>query len=79
MQGGNVKAKADIILSMCPSELSGCEDTKDVWLKIESTYQSKRPLRKATIKNIILSRLKKCDNVRTHFVDFFEVVGRLRG
>ena len=36
------KAKSDIILSICPSELKqikGCETSRDVWLKLESIYQ----------------------------------------
>lgn len=38
------KAKSDIILSIKPSKLKiikGCTTSREVWLKLESTYQSK--------------------------------------
>lgn len=43
------KARSDIILSIKPSELKlikGCI-SREVWLKLKSTYQSKEPARKA--------------------------------
>lgn len=48
----DAKAKADIILSISTSELNiirGCETSREDWLKIESTFQSKGPARKATL------------------------------
>lgn len=78
----DAKAKANIILSMNTSELNvirGLETLREVWLKIESTFQSKGPARKAILlKKIILSRLKESDNVRTHLTEFFEAVAKLK-
>ena len=42
---GDRKAKADLILSICPSELNqirGCETAREVWIKLENIYASKR-------------------------------------
>ncbi|KMQ84418.1 retrovirus-related pol polyprotein from transposon tnt 1-94 [Lasius niger] len=78
----DAKAKADIVLSMSTSELNvirGLETSREVWLKIQSTFQSKGPVRKAILlKKIILSRLKEGDNVRTHLMEFFEAVAKLK-
>lgn len=46
------KARSDIILSIKPSELKlikGCVTSREVWLKLESTYQSKGPPQKAAL------------------------------
>lgn len=55
----DAKAKADIVLSMSTSELNvirGLEMSREVWLKIESTFQSKGPAQKPILlKKIILS------------------------
>jgi len=48
------KAKSDLILSISASELKQikeCQTSRDVWLKLESIYQSKGPVRKATLFN----------------------------
>lgn len=55
------KAKADIILNICPSELchiKHCQTSRDVWVKLEDVYQSKGPARKATLlKQLIFTRM----------------------
>lgn len=43
---GDNKAKSDIILAINTSELKlikGCETSRQMWLKLESIYQSKGP------------------------------------
>lgn len=75
------KAKADIILSICPSELKqikGCTTSHEVWQKLESTYQSKGPARKATLlKQLTLHRMEENGNVRDHINKFFDAVDKL--
>ncbi|XP_071578287.1 uncharacterized protein [Temnothorax nylanderi] len=75
------KAKADLILSIQPSELKqirGCETSRDVWLKLESIYASKGPARKATLlKQLMLQRLKDGGDVRDHIAKFFDAVDKL--
>ena len=70
------KAKSDIILSISPSELKqikGCETSRDVWLKLESIYQSKGPARKATLlKQLTLQRMENSGDVRDHVRRFFD-------
>lgn len=78
----DAKAKADIVLTMSPSELNiiRCLSTSgEVWLKIKSTYESKELARKATLlKRITLSRMKDCDNLRVHIAGFFDAVAKLK-
>lgn len=75
------KAKSDIILSMNPSELKqikGCVTSREVWLKLESIYQSQGPARKATLlKQLILQRMQDGDDVREHIRLFFDAVDKL--
>jgi len=76
------KAKADIILSMSPSELKQvkeCKTSQEVWTKLESIYQSQGPAKKATLlKRLTLSRLKEGEDVRLHLDQFFDAVDKLR-
>jgi len=75
------KAKSDIILSICPSELKqikGCNTSKEVWLRLESIYQSKGPARKATLlKRLMLQRMNDEDDLKDHLGKFFDVVDKL--
>jgi hypothetical protein len=46
------KAKSDLILDMNASELRqirSCETSREIWMKLESIYESKGPARKATL------------------------------
>jgi len=56
------KAKSDLLLAIHPSELKqvkGCEISRDVWIKLENTYQSKGSARKATLlKQLTLHKMK---------------------
>lgn len=75
------KARSDIILSICPSELKqikGCGTSKEVWLKLESIYQSKGPARKATLlKQLTLQHMNEGENIREHVNRFFDAVDKL--
>lgn len=76
------KASADILLSMAPSELgliSECKTSRDIWLKLESTFQSKGPARKATLlKRVALARMKEGESARDHMNEFFDAVTKLK-
>lgn len=79
---GDQKARADIILSISPSELQhvrGCTTSREVWLKLQEVYASKGPARKATLlKQLTLSKLSEGDDVREHLMKFFEAVDKLQ-
>lgn len=78
---GDRKAKSDIVLSISANELKqvkGCTTSRDVWLCLEKIYQSKGPARKATLlKQLILQRMKKDEDVREHLRKFFDAVDKL--
>ena len=74
------KAKSDIILSICPSELKqikDCKTSKDVWTKLTTIYQSKLPAKKGTLlKQLMLHRMENdedfkitCKNFLTPWID----------
>lgn len=75
------KARSDIVLSIKPSELKlikGCETSRVVWLKLENTYQSKGPARKATLlKQLMLHRMQEDDDIREHVRKFHDTVDKL--
>jgi hypothetical protein len=75
------KARSEIILSICPSELKqvkGCTTAREVWVKLESIYQSKGPARKATLlKQLTLKRMGEGGDVRVHLNGFFDAVDKL--
>lgn len=74
-------AKADLILSIQPSELKqvrGCETSNEIWIKLESIYASKGPARKATLlKQLMLQKLDEGGDVREHMNKFFDAVDKL--
>lgn len=78
---GDSKAKSDIILSIHPSELKqikGCATSREVWLKLESIFQSKGPARKATLlKQLTLQRMDDGDDTREHVRKFFDAKEKL--
>lgn len=67
--GADRNAKADLILSISPSELKlvkGCITANDVWKKLETTFASQGPARKATLlKSLIHHKMKEGDDVHT--------------
>lgn len=53
------KARADIILTMCPTQLMhlrNCNTSKQVWDKLESMFASQGPARKQTLLENLLSQ-----------------------
>ena len=60
---GDLKAQSDLILSISTSELrqiKDCKTSREIWLKLESTYNSKGPARKtALLKQLTLSKMKE--------------------
>lgn len=77
----DLKAQSDLVLSINPSEIKqikGCNTSREIWLKLESIYQSKRPARKATLlKQLILHRMLDGDDIRDHTARFFDAVDKL--
>ncbi|KAL0269915.1 UNVERIFIED_CONTAM: hypothetical protein PYX00_007495 [Menopon gallinae] len=75
------RAKADIILSISPTELKqikNCETSREIWTKLEETYESKGPARKAALlKQLILIKMEDPCDVREHCRRFFDIVDRL--
>lgn len=75
------KAKSDIILSISPSELKlvkGCTTSHQVWVKLQETYQSTGPARKATLlKQLTLHRMSEDTDVREHLRTMFDIVDKL--
>ena len=75
------KARSDLILSINASELrkiKGCQTSREMWLKLETIYQSKGPARKATLlKQLTLSKMKEGGDVRQHLDQFFSAVDKL--
>jgi hypothetical protein len=76
------KAKADIILSMCPSELchiKNCKTSNDVWSKLKTVYESKGPAKKATLlKQLLFRKMSSSENMADHINGFFETVDKLQ-
>ena len=76
------KAKADLILSIHPTELShirGCDKSKDVWTRLESVYASKGPARKATLlKRLTQTKMAEGDDATKHVTEFFDAVDKLK-
>ena len=78
---GDLKAQSDLILSISTSELrqiKDCKTSREIWLKLESTYNSKGPARKAALlKQPTLSKMKEGEDVRQHLDRFFNAVDKL--
>lgn len=77
----DLKARADIILAINPSELSHikhCKTSHEVWKKLHNVYQSKGPARKATLlKKLLFTKMTDGDNMLDHITNFFNIVDRL--
>lgn len=75
------KAKADIILSIKPSQLKqikDCKTSRELWLKLQTIYQFSGPARKATlIKQLTYHRMQEGDDIREYIQKFFDTVDRL--
>lgn len=77
----DLKAQSDIILSMGSSEIKQimyCTTSREIWTKLENTYQSKGPARKAAYLNQLMSlKMKENDDTREYCRSFFGVVDKL--
>lgn len=75
------KAKSDLILSIGARQLKlvkNCATSRELWLKLESVFQSKGPARKATLlKSLTLKRMNEGSDVREHLQDFLDTVDKL--
>ncbi|GBN79460.1 hypothetical protein AVEN_181068-1 [Araneus ventricosus] len=76
------KTKADLILCIQPSELKlvkNCLTAKDMWEKLERTYQSKGPARKANLlKRLLQLKMETGSDVRDHIRKFFDFIDKLQ-
>ncbi|GBM98018.1 Intersectin-1 [Araneus ventricosus] len=76
------KAKADIILSIHPSELSqikNCKTSHELWTKLKNIYESKVPARKATLlKQLLFTKMTYSKNRNEHINKFFMLVDKLK-
>ncbi|CAB0033335.1 unnamed protein product [Trichogramma brassicae] len=76
------KAKSDLILSISPSELKeikNCATSHDVWEKLESTYASKTPARKAALyKQLTQHKMADSDSMIEHLKGFFDASDKLK-
>ncbi|GBM47189.1 hypothetical protein AVEN_271254-1 [Araneus ventricosus] len=78
------RTKADLILCIQPSELKlcllkNCLTAKDMWEKLERTYQSKGPARKANLlKSLLQLKMETGSDVRDHIRKFFDFIDKLQ-
>ncbi|GBM03014.1 hypothetical protein AVEN_14528-1 [Araneus ventricosus] len=76
------KTKADLILWIQPSELKlvkNCLTAKDMWEKLDITYQSKGPARKANLlKSILQLKMETGSDVRDHIRKFIDIIDKLQ-
>lgn len=76
------KAKADLILSIQPSELKqvqNCTTSNEVWKKLETIYASKGPARKVSLlKRLTRHTMQEGDNLRDHIAGFFDAADKLQ-
>ncbi|KAG5322319.1 POLX protein, partial [Pseudoatta argentina] len=74
-------AKSDIILAISPSELKlikGCETSHALWQRLQATYQSAGPARKASLlRKLTLHRMTDGEEIRDHLRGFFDTVDKL--
>lgn len=74
-------AQSDIILAIHPSELKqfkNCATARDLWLKLESVYQSSGPARTATLLyNLTKHKMTDNGDMREHVNKFFDTVDKL--
>jgi len=77
----DAKAKADIILAMNPSELchiKHCVTSNDVWIKLQSIYESKGPAKKASLlKQLLFKKMNHNENMAEHLNSFTDTVDKL--
>ncbi|GBM15235.1 hypothetical protein AVEN_144029-1 [Araneus ventricosus] len=76
------KAKVDKILSIHPSELSqikNCKTSHELWTKLQIIYESKGPVRKATLlKQLLFTKMTDSKNMNENINEFFTLVDKLK-
>lgn len=77
------KARPDLYLTIGDAELKqvrNCATSREVWLKLESIYESRGPARKAALwKKIMTHHMEEDGNVSDHINEFFDIIGQLSG
>lgn len=77
----DLKARSDIILCIDSKELKqvkGCKTSREVWMKLQNTYQSTGPARKGTLlRKLALYRMENGGNMKEHLNKFFDIVDKL--
>lgn len=75
------KAKSDLNLSIGTSQLKlvkNCATSRQLWLKLENTFQSRGPARKATLlKSLTLQKMNEGGDVHEHLHEFLDTVDKL--
>lgn len=75
------KAKADLYLAVGDTELKqirNCTTAREIWLKLESIFESKEPAKKASLwKRLMSHRLGEGGDVQRHVDEFFDIVDKL--
>lgn len=76
-----MKKRRRIYISINDAELKqvkNCETARDIWLKLESVFESKVPAKKAFLwRRLMTHRLKVNGSVRGHIDEFFDIVNKL--
>lgn len=76
------KAKAEILLAIHPTEIhqfKDCNTSAELWMKIQKTYQSSGPARKATLlKRLLTRKPKKEEEISEYLKEFCNVVDQLK-
>lgn len=80
-QSKDRKAKANLVLSIKPSELchiKHCKTSNEVWKKLEQVFQSSGPAKKAALlKKLLFSKMGEGDNMADHITNFVNTVDKL--
>lgn len=75
------KAKANLYLAVGDAELKqirNCTTAREIWLKLESIFESKGPAKKASLwKRLMSHRLGEGGDVPRHVDKFFDIVDKL--
>jgi len=59
-------------------QIKECKFSRELWLKLQSIYQSSGPARKATIiKQLAYHHMQEGENIHDHIQRFFDTVDRL--
>jgi len=78
----NLKAQSDIILEITPLEfkqVKGCGTVREAWKKLEEIQQIKKPMRKATLMNWLISHKMRDDDddAQQSIQEFIDTVDKL--